>query len=464
MRIGVGAPRSSERTGADAFIKTLMSDPWLATKPDGRQTDRVATEATWDAEGKTLRLKLRHDVYFHDGTLLTPELAAQCLLEGLSEEPSFKSVESVTASGADTVDIKLKERNAFVLLDLSGLTVTKPGAKDIGVGPYRIVARNEQGAKLDAFPRYFRGRPGLSGIDVRNYPTQRNAWTALMRGEIDMLHEVSRDAAEFVKAESAVRTYSFLRPYYIDLVFNVRHPILKNPEVRKAINEALDRASLVRDGINGRGREIDGPIWPQHWAYTPSSKPFKFDPVSARDRLERAGFKPRPASNGTMPSRLAFTCLVFSDDTRFERLAVLVQKQLADVGIDMKLVPVSQKELVPRAARGDFEAFLFEAAGRSLNWVHTFWRSNEQTYFNTGYVSADAVLDRVKLALTDEETRAAVAELDRVFHDDPPAAFIAWQETSRAVSTRFDVGGEENRDILANLWQWRPATNAQARR
>ena len=464
MRIGVGAPRgSSEGTGADAFIKTLFSDPWLASKPDGRHSDRVATDATWDAEGKTLRLKLRSDVYFHDGTLLTPELAAQSLRVGLKSTLNFKSVESVAASGADTVDITLKERNAFVLTDLSGLMVTKPGEKDIGVGPYRISGRDEQGAKLEAFPRYFRGRPGLSGIEVRNYPTQRNAWTALMRGEIDMLHEVSRDAAEFVKAESAVRTYSFLRPYYIDLVFNIRHPILKNPEVRRAINEALDRATLVRDGMNGRGRETDGPIWPQHWAYTPSAKPFKFDPASARDRLERAGFKTKPASNGSMPSRLSFNCLVFSDDSRFERLAVLVQKQLADVGIDMKLQPVSQKVLVPRGGRGEFDALLFEAAGRSLNWVYAFWRSGGEI-FNTGYVSADATLDRVKLALTEEDTRAAVAELDRVFHDDPPAAFIAWQETSRAVSTRFDVGGGENRDILANLWQWRPAANSQARR
>ena len=469
MRIGIGTPRGNIRdSGADAFIKTLMSDSWVATKPDGRQTDRVATNWNWDADGRTLRLQLRKDVYFHDGTLLTPELAAACLraavASGRREMLNFGSVQSVAASGPDTVDIVLKERNAFVLTDLSGVLVVKPGKteKDIGVGPYRITARDKQDATLEAFPKYFRGRPGLSGIEVKNYPTQRNAWTALMRGEIDMLHEVSREAAEFVKAESTVRTYSFLRPYYIPLVFNVRNPILKNPEVRKAINEAVDRATLVRDGMSGRGFEADGPIWPQHWAYAPPASPFKFDPASARERLDRAGFKQHPGGNGTMPSRLAFTCLVFADDTRFDRLAVLVQKQLADVGIDMKLQPVPQELLGPRIMRGEFDAFLFEMAGRSLNWVYEFWRSHDEGGLNNnGYVSADAILDRLKVALTDEETRAAVADLDRMFHDDPPAAFIAWQETSRAVSTKFDVGGEDNRNILANLWQWRPVSDFQ---
>ena len=38
-----------------------------------------------------------------------------------------------------------------------------------------------------------------------------------------------------------------------------------------------------------------------------------------------------------MPSRLSFTCLVFNDDSRFEHLALLLQRQLADVGIDMRL-------------------------------------------------------------------------------------------------------------------------------
>jgi hypothetical protein len=76
---------------------------------------------------------------------------------------------------------------------------------------------------------------------------------------------------------------------------------------------------------------------------------------------------------------------------------------------------------------------------------------------NTGYRSADATLDAIRSAGSDDAMRAGFAELARVFHDDPPAAFLAWQETSRAVSTRFDVMPEPQRDIMINLWQWRPA-------
>jgi peptide/nickel transport system substrate-binding protein len=287
----------------------------------------------------------------------------------------------------------------------------------------------------------------------------------MMRGDIDMLHEVSREAVDFVEAESTVKAYSFPRPYYIPLVFNERHPILKNAAVRRAINEAIDRATLIRDGMSGRGSPADGPLPPMHWAYSPPAHPFTFDPAIARKDLDEAGLKPKPRPDGTIPPRFSFTCLVFSDDTRFYRTAILVQKQLADVGIDMKLEPVAQKALGLRAGKGDFDAFVFEMAGRSLSWAYEFWRSKEGGLINTGYTSADGILDRIRAARSDDETRAAFAELQRVMHDDPPAVFLTWQSTSRAVSTKFDVAAEKDRDIISNIWQWRPAgATKQAKR
>jgi ABC-type transport system substrate-binding protein len=159
-----------------------------------------------------------------------------------------------------------------------------------------------------------------------------------------------------------------------------------------------------------------------------------------------------------MPSRFSFTCAFFGEDARFERFAILVQKQLADVGIDMQLQPVTQKVLEARLAAGQFDAFLFEMFGRSLSYVYEFWRSHDHPLFDNGYTSADVTLDNIRGAITDDQVKAGMRDLARVFHDDPPAAFIAWQTTSRAISSKFEVGPEDGRDILTNLWQWRLTT------
>ena len=334
----------------------------------------------------------------------------------------------------------------------------KPGSKDtIGTGAYKVVSTTDTGASLVAFPQYFRGKPALAGIDVINYPTQRNAWTAMMRGDLDMLYEVSRDSAEFVQAETRVRSYPFSRSYYIPLVFNMRHPILGKAEVRRAINEALDRHALVQDGLRGQGSVADGPLWPKHWAYKPTAHPYLFNSLAAGKRLDAAGFKPRHSAKLGVPLRFAFKCLVFGNDPRFERLAVVAQKQLADIGIDMQLEALPLNALMARTRTGDFDAFLIEMSGRSLSRLYDFWRSQGPALNNSGYHGADAVLDRLRAARTDDDTRAAVVDLQRVLHDDPPAVFIAWQQMIRAVSADFDVAAEPDRDILSNVWMWRRA-------
>jgi peptide/nickel transport system substrate-binding protein len=461
MRIGIGTPsKGAAEMGASAVINLLKADPWLTNKSDGRPGERVAVDWVWDEAGTTLRLRLRRDVHFHDGTLLTPTVAVQALLEqrGPNGQPSFKSVTSIEPEGDDTVVLRLKERNSFLVPDLTATLLTKPGNKNIGTGPYQIVTIAKNEATLKAFPRYYRGQPALSGIEVKDYPNQRNAWTSMMRGNVDMLYEVSREAAEFVEAETTVKTYSFPRPYYLPLAFNVRRPVLSNPQVRQAINEAVDRTVIVRDGMRGRGTPADGPVSPLNWAYAPPPV-FTHDLAAAGRRLDAAGFPARMDPERAVPLRFSFDCLVFADDTRFDRVALVVQKQLADVGINMRLVPLSALDFGNRVRAGDFDAFLWEMSGRSLSRVYEFWRSSDEGMVNSGYTAADGVLDRIRAARTEDEVRAAVADLARVMHDDPPAAFLAWQETSRAVLKTFEVSPEGKRDILTNLWLWRPAAD-----
>lgn len=464
MRIGLGAPTlANPGSGLENVISAMSTEPWLTTQLDGRQGDRIASAWSWDQSGTTLRLTLRKELYFHDGTRVTPELGVKALRESVAAPrgpSSFASVRSIEASGPDTIDITLSEPHSFFLEELALQSLKMPGRPQIGTGPFRVVATDEQHASLDAFDKYYRGRSPIAGLVITNYPTQRNAWAALMRGEIDMLYEVGGDASIFVQAASTVNTYTFPRSYYNALVFNERHPVLKGSEVRRGINEALDRATLISEGMKGLGRPADGPLLPEHWAYSPPPHPFQFNPAAARSRFEKAGLPIRPGTGGRMPSRFAFTCLVFADDSRFERLAVLAAKQLADVGVDMRLEPLPLKQFVTRLGTGDFDAFLFELAGKRLGWVYEFWHSHEQGRLNTGYRSTDAVLDRIRGARTDDEVRKGIAEFQQILHDDPPAAFLAWQTTTRAVSTKFDVAQEPGRDILSNIWKWRPVGTA----
>ena len=84
----------------------------------------------------------------------------------------------------------------------------------IGIGPYRLTDQKDQRdvARLEAFQDYYRGRPRTDRVELKAYRDQRSSWAALMRGEINAVHEVSPRRADFVEAESSIRTFAFLAP------------------------------------------------------------------------------------------------------------------------------------------------------------------------------------------------------------------------------------------------------------
>ncbi|HEV3485856.1 MAG TPA: hypothetical protein VG106_10635, partial [Vicinamibacterales bacterium] len=175
---------------------------------------------------------------------------------------------------------------------------------------------------------------------------------------------------------------------------------------------------------------------------------------------------PTAGRPGKMPSRLQFSCLIL-DDPRWEQTALLLQKQLFDIGVDMQVEARPFIEYVERLSEGKFETILGDyTSARSLAWVYYGWHSSHPIRFapKTGYTAADAVLDRLRRATTDQEMRAYVGELQRTFFDDPPAIFIAWSYSSRAVSTTFSVPHEQNADILGNIWQWQLRSPAEVAR
>jgi peptide/nickel transport system substrate-binding protein len=142
-------------------------------------------------------------------------------------------------------------------------------------------------------------------------------------------------------------------------------------------------------------------------------------------------------------------------------MALLVQKQLFEIGVDMKLEAVPAAVFNARVARGDFDALFLELiSGRSMSKPFLFWHSlgalNSFGYRNE---DVDAALNAIRTAPDDADYRQAVSRLQRNLVADPPGIFLAWGQTTRAVSKRFEVPTAPGSDILASLGSWAPSRN-----
>jgi peptide/nickel transport system substrate-binding protein len=400
---------------------------------------------------------------------VTAERVAALLMEAVSNPatlaiaPSFQQVSSLTPDNETSFTIKLVRPSALLLSDLGNVNITHgSGADAVGTGPFALESRDDKRIVMRRFEGFREGAPAIQRIELTAFPTVRNAWSALMRGEVDFLYEVGPDAAEFVSGESSVQTFTFLRSYIVTLGFNLKHPVLRSKEVRRSLNRAIDREAIVRAGFRGRGRPAQDPVWPQHWASSNTTPTYTYNHEAADLGFSTAGYKAPRATRGRAPSRFTFRCVVYQP---LERIALMVQKQLYEVGVDMEIELAGNVDLGRRLGTGNYDAYLYWlTTGRSLTWPYLFWHSPEPgrpVFLQTGYSAADAILERVRYAPNDEEFRNAVAAFQQVMHDDPPAVFLAWEERMRAVSQKFEVSGlEPGRDVIASLWRWRPADRA----
>jgi peptide/nickel transport system substrate-binding protein len=470
LAIGYAGPGRLAGVGASAIGYLITSDSLVKFRRDGRLEPSLAERWEQSADGLTWRFFLRPNLTFHDGKPIDAEVSARhvraCVAAGC------RDIASVETEGPRTVVIKMRRPSALLLDSLNDVALYSDAASEVSAGAFRRVP-NAPGAvpgpggrdtyAFEAFPQFHRGYPRVDRVELKVFPNARNAWAAMMRGEIDMLYEVAPDALDFIEQSSNTQVRSFLRPFAVTMALNVKHPVLADRDVRRALNMAVNRTEIIQRVYRGHAYPATDHVWPRHWAYDHAMPRLRYDPAKAIELLEAKGLRLPPdndantAARSDTPSRFRFNCLIVEGDTRYERLGLLLQRQLAEAGIDMRIEVVPTADFMKRLSAGQFDAFMVDLISNAgLDRVYQTWHSpaGTQKLFDTGYTAADGALDRLRDARTEEETRQAVRSLQQVMRDDPPGVFLLWPEAARAVSARFRVPLTPNRDIFATLPQW----------
>jgi peptide/nickel transport system substrate-binding protein len=135
-----------------------------------------------------------------------------------------------------------------------------------------------------------------------------------------------------------LKVYSQPSLGYAYIGFNLKNPLFQDKRVRRAITYAVNREEIVQYVLYGLGVVATGPF-PNHlWYCNPHVKPIPFNPEKARQLLAEAGWKEKNKDGVLMrdgkPFR--FTLITNSGNDTRRDVGVLVQRQLHELGIDVK--------------------------------------------------------------------------------------------------------------------------------
>src|SRR5581483_10107611 len=427
LRVGVGGlALQSTQAGVRQLVNNLSVEALINFNEDGRPRPWLAKSWSTAPGGLATTLQLRENARFHDGSLVDASIVSDVLKSALPKSmgPAFAEVEGITALDATRVEIRLRRPSSF-LLDSLESPIQKPGRTPQGTGPF-IASGSGPSAEMRSNGNYYLGAPKIDRITIETYPNVRAAWADMLRGHLDMLHEVGVDALDSMRGSNNVSVFTFTRHYQFLVILNTRLPSLQSAEIRRALNQAVDRDAIVKEAFSGHALASRGPVWPRHWAFDKNSPNLVYEPKAALETL-RVGATRR---NGKNPAtRLTIRCLVPPDLT-YERVALAVKRQLDSVGVDLVMQEAPMDEIGSAWESKNFEAVLIDlVGGPTLYRPYQVWHSGGAQNIS-GFSSSvvDEALDRIRGASTDGAFRTAVATFQKAMIDDPPAIFLAWGE------------------------------------
>lgn len=462
LRVGIGQlPTSSPIDGLRQLSQNVSVEGLVRPGEDGRLQPWLAESWTPAPDGRSLHLRIRSGVKFHDGSPFDAQAVAALLPNALRAYlgPAGLGGIGIESSGPLTVDIRFPQAGPFLMEGLEN-PIRKPGTGLVGTGPYMVDASST--SELRANKNYYLGIPTIDRITIQTYPSVRAAWADMLRNNIDMLYDVGLDALDSMETATNVSVYTFTRKYQYLIALNSQSLVLRSAKLRQALNMAIDSDAVVRVALNGHGIASTGPFWRRHWALPANLSWFTYDPQRAAAIIadER-----RPTAN--TGAKLRFALLVPPDAVN-ERIALEVKRQLGLIGVEISVESVSLDRLFQMIESRKYDAVLMEGvSGPTLFRPYQLWHSGG--IFNPGSLgnaSVDTAFDGLRTAVSDDDFRAAAAGVQQIFMDDPPAIFLGWMERARAVSKRFNVATDAARpDVLGTMRLWTPAAaERQARR
>ena len=247
-----------------------------------------------------------------------------------------RSLHPANSSGKARRDLFRRFGDARVVRRASGRSRalgSRFAAHPVGCGPFVLTEWSPGlSLRLDRNPNYFRsGEPYLDGVDVAIGPDAATEIMMFERGELDYVPMVS--SADYLRLKRSPTLRNCMYPLvggdviYISL--NCELPPFNDAHVRRAMNYAVDKQRILKVMLD-RGSVAHGLLTPVNKAYDEKMSPYPYDPDKAHAILAEAGYA----------KGFETQLVVASDSELFMKAALVVQRNLAAVGINVDLKKV----------------------------------------------------------------------------------------------------------------------------
>lgn len=455
-------------TEADRDLVQLLYAGLMKSDGHGKLEKNLARNLEISEDGLSYTFTLKDGLIWHDGEPLTSEDIAFTIQA--AKNPAIKSPLRANWEGVETEVVNEKtirfwlkkpyapflENTTLGILPkhiwknatTEQFSLSEFNRRVIGSGPYKIkeIRRSSAGIitsyVLKAFNNYASGKPLIPKIELKFYNSENELLTAFEKGDVNAVSFISANNIPKIDfSEEKLKTLTL--PRIFGVFFNQnRSEILQDKDVRKALNQAVNKADLVETVLSGYGIPLNSAVPPNIIEYDTLFKPEHFSLSDAADTLDAAGWKlnlesgirekknlSAQAGRKEPAIELGFS-IATADTPELVMVAELLRSiwQTLGVKVSIKIFEIgdlNQNIIRPR----EYEALLFgEIIGRDPD-PFAFWHSSQRNdpglnialYANK---NVDRLLEEARTITNAQERNDKYVEFLQEIEKDVPAVFL----------------------------------------
>ena len=340
-------------------LSTILYEPLLKLSENYEIELGLAME--WSkSNSKTYLIKLRDNLKWENGTSVTGtdvKYTIEMLQEGKSVySDNVENIESVEIIDGNTIRINLKKEEPFFEYNLIFPIVSsqqfekedfyKSRLAPIATGMYKVISATSEKIELEQNENWYNPdnvERKIDKVEIYFYDTMGDAYNSLKIGNIDLV------CTSITNVEDYIGTIGFVTKDYkgreLDFIsLNCEDSLLKNKEVRQAINYAIDKNKINSKVFSNNYYVSAFPIDYGSYLYDKESKS-SYNQEKAKEVLEDAGWEYRygywrKTENYTTQYLNLSLVVDNSNETRV-KVAELIEEQLENIGINVSLYRVS---------------------------------------------------------------------------------------------------------------------------
>lgn len=367
------------RTFVGRIVFSALCDKLIDVDEKLNIVPQLATSHQWSADGKSLTMKLRGGVTFHDGEKFDAEavkfnIERHKTMQGSNRSGELRPVTSVDVIDASTVRFNLNAPFApllAALADRAGMMVSPKAAKASGTnfgnapvcsGPFKFVERVAQDRMVfERYANYWnKGAIHFNRVVYTPIPDATVRLANLRAGQLDFIERVASSDIAKVSTEAKFKVSKITEIGYQGITINTgksdkaqANPLGRDPRVREAFELSLDRQGIVQVAMDGEATAGNQWVAPSNSFYAKNVPIPKRDVARAKALLKEAGV--------TNPS---FTLMTPTNSDQ-QKIAQVVQAMAKEAGFDVKIQSTEFATSLNLADKGDFDAYVLAWSGRA---------------------------------------------------------------------------------------------------